>query len=111
VKKVYTPDRGDLIRLNFTPHSGREQAGKRPVIVLSPEKYNIKTGLIIACPITSKTKGYPFEVPVKSGKIQGVVLSDQVKSLDWKTRSAELIEKGTKETLTAVQEKLLLLIH
>ena len=74
-------------------------------------KYNSKSNLIIACPITSKIKGYPFEVPVRGEKIQGVVLSDQVKSLDWKTRSAALIEKGSKDTLNAVQQKLFLLIQ
>ena len=111
VKSVYIPEKGDLIWLNFTPQSGHEQAGQRPAIVLSPSKYNGKTGLLIACPITSKIKGYPFEVQINCEKIDGVVLSDQVKNLDWKTRNATLIEKSSNKTLRNVQEKLLLLLQ
>jgi mRNA interferase MazF len=111
VKSVYIPEKGDLIWLNFTPQAGHEQAGQRPAIVLSPSKYNSKTGLLIACPITSKIKGYPFEVQVNYHKIKGAVLSDQVKNLDWKTRNAIFIEKSSNETLRVVQEKLLLLLQ
>ena len=107
----YTPQKGDLIWLNFTPQSGHEQAGKRPAIVLSPQTYNRKTGLIITCPITSKIKGYPFEVEIRGSKINGVILSDQVKSLDWKSRQAEFIEKAPQETLHEVQSKLIVLIE
>ena len=107
----YIPERGDLIWLNFTPQSGHEQAGKRPAIVLSPLKYNRKTGLFITCPITSRIKGYPFEVAVEGKKISGVVLSDQVKSFDWKSGNAVFIEKATDAILRKVQEKLLLLIQ
>jgi len=106
----YIPERGDLIWLNFTPQSGHEQAGMRPSIVLSPSKYNKKTGLLITCPITSKIKGYPFEVAVEGEKISGVVLSDQVKNFDWKTRKAVFIEKASNETLEKVKENLLVLI-
>lgn len=79
--------------LSFNPQAGYEQAGRRPAFVLSPETYNRKTGLFLACPITSRVKGYPFEVllPTSSG-ISGVVLADQVKSLDWKVRRAEFAE-------------------
>ena len=89
-KSGWIPSRWDIIWLEFTPHSGREQAGRRPALVLSPVEYNGKTGLLIACPITSKAKGYPFEValPPDLG-VTGVVLSDQIKSLDWKVRKAE----------------------
>ena len=111
VKSAYIPEKGDLIWLNFTPQSGHEQAGQRPAIVLSPSKYNSKTGLLIACPITSKIKGYPFEVQINCKKINGVVLSDQVKNLDWKTRNATFIEKASSDTLINVQEKLLLLLQ
>ncbi len=97
--------------MNFTPQSGHEQAGKRPAIVLSPLKYNRKTGLLITCPITSKIKGYPFEVAVEGKKISGVILSDQIKSFDWKTRKAVFIEIASIETVERVQEKLLLLIQ
>ena len=111
VNSAYIPEKGDLIWLNFTPQSGHEQAGQRPAIVLSPSKYNGKTGLLIACPITSKIKGYPFEVQINGKKINGVVLSDQVKNLDWKTRNAIFIEKASSDTLINVQEKLLLLLQ
>ncbi len=108
---AYVPQRGDLIWLNFDPRTGHEQSGQRPAIVLSPGKYNSKTGLLLACPITSKVKGYPFEVALQGKKIEGVVLSDQVRSLDWRSCRARLIEKVPEETLSAVQEKLLVLLQ
>ena len=111
MSSTYVPQRGDLIWLNFDPRTGHEQAGQRPAIVLSPGKYNSKTGLLLACPITSKVKGYPFEVALQGKKIEGVVLSDQVRSLGWKSRRARLIEKVPEETLSAVQEKLLVLLQ
>lgn len=84
--KTYIPDSGDVVWLNFNPQTGREQAGHRPALVLSPKKYNAKSSLIIVCPITTKVKKYPFEVLIKSGNIDGAVLADQIKSLDWKSR-------------------------
>lgn len=111
VSSTYIPERGDLIWLNFNPPTGHEQAGQRPAIVLSPGKYNSRTGLLLACPITSKIKGYPFEVAVEGERINGVVLSDQVRCLDWRSRHAKLIEKSPENTLSAVQEKLLVLIQ
>lgn len=87
--KRYVPDRGDVVWLNFTPQAGHEQAGHRPALVLSPASYNGKTGLMLCCPITSQVKGYPFEVPLDpAAGLQGVILSDQVKSLDWRARRA-----------------------
>lgn len=89
--KPYCPKRGDVIWLSFAPQAGHEQAGRRPALTLSPESYNRTVGLAIVCPITSQVKGYPFEVPVPPGlKASGVVLADQVKSLDWSARSSEL---------------------
>lgn len=88
----YIPDAGDIVWLDFDPQAGHEQAGHRPALVLSPAVYNGKTGLMLCCPMTTKIKGYPFEVPV-SGRIKNVVLSDQVKSLDWRVRNAT--KKGT----------------
>ncbi len=86
----YVPRRGDLVWLSFDPQAGHEQAGRRPAFVLSPESYNRKTGLFLACPVTSKVKGYPFEVPLPDGlTVGGVILADQIKSLDWKARRAE----------------------
>ena len=108
---AYTPDRGDFIWLNFTPHAGHEQAGKRPALVLSPKEYNKKTNLLIACPVTSKVKGYPFEVEVSGKKINGAILSDQVKSLDWRVRKATFAEKAVDSVISETQTKLLLLIE
>ena len=86
----YIPRRGDVVWLSFDPQAGHEQAGRRPAFVLSPESYNRRTGLFLACPVTSKVKGYPFEVPLPDGlAVGGVILSDQIKSLDWKARKAE----------------------
>jgi mRNA interferase MazF len=87
VKKApYVPDRGDLVWTDFNPQAGREQAGKRPALVLSPKLYNAKTGLAVMVPITSQVKGYPFEVPVRTKEIEGVALSDHLKNLDWRAR-------------------------
>lgn len=84
----YQPDRGDFVYLDFTPHAGREQGGRRPALVLSPVEYNIATGLIFACPITDQVKGSPFEVEIPRGtKITGVILADQVRNLDWLARN------------------------
>lgn len=91
---VYTPDRGDIVWLTFNPQAGHEQAGRRPALVMSPAAYNGKVGLMICCPITNQVKGYPFEVHIPEGlTITGVILSDQVKSLDWQARQAEFIRK------------------
>jgi mRNA interferase MazF len=108
--KTYIPSRGDLVWLNFTPQSGHEQMGKRPALVLSPKEYNSKTGLAIFCPITSKEKGYPFEVQIINRKINGVILSDQIKSLDWSSRQVEYISKVTESELEEVIEKLKVLV-
>ncbi|MFN2454804.1 MAG: endoribonuclease MazF [Pyrinomonadaceae bacterium] len=91
---AYVPDRGDAVWISLNPQAGHEQAGRRPCLVLSPATYNRKVGLAIFSPITNQIKGYPFEVVIPAGlKIMGAVLSDQVKSLDWKARNAELIAR------------------
>ena len=88
----FVPARGDLVWLEFDPQSGHEQAGRRPALVLSPREYNSRVGLALCCPVTSQVKGYPFEVQLPTGlKVQGAVLADQVKSLDWRGRRASLI--------------------
>jgi mRNA interferase MazF len=88
----YIPRRGDVVWINMNPQAGHEQAGQRPAVVLSPEKYNMKTGLAIFCPVTSQVKGYPFEVLLPDGlPVKGAILADQVKSLDWRIRDTELI--------------------
>jgi mRNA interferase MazF len=107
---AYTPDRGDIVWLNFTPQAGYEQKGKRPAIILSPKEYNKKTGLAVCCPITSNIKGYPFEVIVNGKKIDGAVLSDHLKNLDWKARDIKYIEKAHTEVLNEVVEKISVLI-
>lgn len=108
----YTPDRGDVVWLNFTPQAGHEQMGTRPALVLSPKKYNKKTSLAICCPITSHVKGYPFEVLISGKKINGAVLSDHLKNLDWKTRKAKYIEKARPEVVLECAAKIsALIIH
>ena len=106
----YIPNRGDVVWLNFTPQAGHEQMGTRPALVLSPEKYNKKTGLAICCPITSNVKGYPFEVNISGKKINGVVLSDHLKNLNWKVRKAKFIEKASKEVVDQCSMKISALI-
>jgi mRNA interferase MazF len=110
VKSDYIPERGDVVWLNFTPQAGHEQMGNRPAVVISPKEYNKRVGLGIFCPITSKEKGYPFEVKIKVKKIDGVIISDQVKSMDWKSRGIEYIGKIGKEELEEVIEKISVLI-
>ena len=104
---TYIPERGNIVWLTFTPQAGHEQAGRRPALVLSPSAYNGKVGLAIFCPITSQIKGYPFEVAVPQGlTVGGAILSDQVKSLDWRVRKAEFICKLPDSTLTTVMKRL-----
>ncbi|WP_274365608.1 endoribonuclease MazF [Paenibacillus thermotolerans] len=108
----YVPDRGDLVWLQFNPQAGHEQAGKRPALVISPATYNGKVGLSLLCPVTSKRKGYPFEVLIpKDLPIEGAILADQVKSLDWQSRQAAFISKVPQETLLEVISKMDLLIR
>jgi mRNA interferase MazF len=88
----YIPERGDVVWLDFHPQTGHEQTGRRPAVVLSPRAYNGKVGLALFCPITSRVKGYPFEVAVPANcGVMGVVLADHVKNLDWRARRAEFI--------------------
>jgi len=89
---MYIPQRGDVIWLDFNPQAGREQARRRPAFVVSPAAYNGKVGLALVCPVTSRVKGYPFEVLLPAGlAVTGVILSDQLKSLDWRKRRAEYL--------------------
>ena len=91
---AYVPSRGDVVWLEFNPQAGHEQAGRRPAFVLSPAIYNRKVGLALFCPITNKSKGYPFEVDVPDGlEVTGTILADQIKNLDWKARNASFICK------------------
>ncbi|WP_121640673.1 type II toxin-antitoxin system PemK/MazF family toxin [Virgibacillus sp. Bac330] len=93
------PDKGDLILLNISPQSGHEQAGYRPALVLSPKTFN-GASFLMACPITSKEKGYPFEVKIPDGlNINGVILTDQLRSLDWRARGLKIVDRAPTETV------------
>ena len=109
---TYVPKRGDVVWLSFTPQAGHEHAGRRPGVVLSPEAYNGKVGLCLVCPITTQKKGYPFEVSLPLDlPISGVVLSDQVKSLDWRIRKAEYICRLTDAAVGEILAKIAVLLH
>ena len=103
----YIPDTGDIVWLDFDPQAGHEQSGHRPALVLSPKKYNKKTSLILCCPMTTKVKGYPFEVIIQ-GKVKSAVLSDQVKSLDWRKRNAQFKDKVLPSELEDICAKIIL---
>lgn len=103
----FIPERGDIVWLQFSPQAGHEQAGRRPALVISPAAYNGKTGLALFCPITSQIKNYPFEVDLPQGlNVTGTILSDQVRSLDWRARKAKLADKAPDEILSEVLGKL-----
>lgn len=107
----YIPDRGDVIWLMFNPQAGHEQAGRRPALVLSPATYNGRVGLALCCPITNQMKGYPFEVRIPVGlPVNGVILSDQLKSLDWRIRRAEYMVRLPDAIVQEVIQKVLTLL-
>lgn len=107
----YTPEQGDIVWLTLNPQKGHEESGRRPAVVLSPESYNSKVGLAIFCPVTSKEKGYPFEVKLPDKfSVHGVILADQIKSFDWRIREAEFICKVPKSILKELSKKLKLLL-
>lgn len=106
-QRSYAPDRGEVIWLTFDPQSGHEQSGRRPAVVLSPRAYNARTSLALLCPVTSSVKGYPFEVEIPDGlAIAGVILADQVRNLDWKSRRASMICELPRATIDEVLGKL-----
>lgn len=108
---VYVPERGDVVWLNFSPQTGREQAGRRPAFVVSPRAYNAKTSLALFCPITKQQKGYPFEVVIpENDKVSGVILTDQIKSLDWKERDANFLASLSQDTYDDAMTKLSVLL-
>ena len=103
----YVPQRGDIVWITLNPQAGYEQAGRRPAVVLSPEAYNVKTGLALFCPGTSRIKGYPWEVSIPEGlPVSGVILSDQVRSLDWRIRRVEKIGALPSSALAEIIGKL-----
>lgn len=101
---VYVPDAGDIVWLSLDPQRGREQAGRRPFLVLTPRAYNEKTSLVVGCPITAQIKGYPFEVSLPSeNRITGAVLADQIKSVDWRRRDADFAERANTTSMRATR--------
>jgi mRNA interferase MazF len=106
----YVPEAGDIVWLNFTPQAGHEQAGHRPALVLSPSGYNRKTNLMVCCPMTTQVKDYPFEVNIASMNPPGVVLTDQIKSLDWRVRKATRKGAASPDELAEVRAKIFALI-
>ena len=104
---AYVPEAGDIVWLHFSPQAGHEQAGHRPALVLSPASYNRRRGMMVCCPMTSRIKGYPFEVVVSP---ESAVLSDQVKSLDWRVRQAKFKGKVSPKDLETVRAKVSVLL-
>ncbi len=103
---IYVPERGDIVKLNFSPQIGHEQAGYRPALILSPARYNQISSLALMCPITNQSKGWSFEVEISEGmQTTGVVLSDQVKSFDWRSRQVKFVERVTDELVEEVLAK------
>ena len=110
-RKQYIPERGDIVWLQFAPQAGHEQSGRRPALVVSPRSYNGKVGLALFCPITSQIKGYPFEVVVgPGGKAKGAILSDQLKSLDWRARDARKFDAVSDEVMREVLVRIAALV-
>ena len=108
---AYVPDAGHVVWLEFDPQAGHEQAGRRPALVVSPARYNGKTGLMICCPLTTRIKGHPFEVLTMIGDQPGAILSDQVKSLDWKARRAKKMAEVPAKAMLHVRAKLKALLQ
>lgn len=99
----HVPDRGDIVWVDFDPQAGHEQAGRWPALIISPISYNQKVGLVLLCPVTNQRKGYPFEVALPQGlTVAGVVLADQLKSMDWRARRAEFCCRAPAATVLDV---------
>lgn len=109
MSRTWTPDAGEVVWVHFDPQVGREQAGHRPAVVLTPASYNAKSGLLLCVPLTTRIKAYPFEVPI-AGERPSVALVDHVKSLDWRGRGATRKGRVTPDELAAIRTKLTLLI-
>ncbi len=109
-RKPYIPEKGDIAWITFSPTKRHEQKGKRPALVVSSFLYNERSGLSLMCPIANKEKGYPFEVELKNNKTKGCVLSDQIRSFDYRERDIKFIEKASKEVVLNVVQKISLLI-
>jgi mRNA interferase MazF len=111
VAREYVPERGHIVWLRFNPQAGHEQAGHRPAVVISPQQYNRRVGLALVCPVTSQVKGYPFEVVLPPGlEAQGAILSDQLKTLDWRARKARYVCTIPSEVLDETVARILALV-
>ncbi|HBW46361.1 TPA: endoribonuclease MazF [bacterium] len=111
MSRGYVPERGDIVWLDMNPQVGREESGRRPAVVISPATYNGKHGLGLFCPVTSHIKGYPFEVVLPDYEdVHGAVLTDQLKSLDWRVRHVKFIKKMTRESMSEILAKLATLV-
>ena len=106
----YVPDAGDIVMMNFNPQIGRKQAKRRPALVLTDQRYNRASGLAIVCPLTSKRKAYPFALPVTVGDVDGAVLVDQLKSMDWAGRKASFHSKAEPALVSKVRQYLAVLL-
>ena len=107
MSSTFVPERGDAVWIDLNPQAGHEQSGRRPAVVLSPSAYNGLTGLLVLCPVTSRVKGYPFEVAIPPGlAVSGVILADQVRSVDWRARRADFVTKLPASVVEAILQKL-----
>ncbi len=106
----YVPEAGDILILNFDPQVGHEQAKRRPALVLTDQRYNRASGLAVVCPLTSKRKPYPFALPIKLDQVEGAVLVDQLKSLDWSGRSAKFHSKAEPALVNKVRQYVAVLL-
>lgn len=111
VGRSYIPEAGDIIWIDCDPQKGHEEAGRRPALVISPRFYNRKSNLAVMLPITSRVKGYGFEVEIQEKRIKGIVLADHVRSYDWEARGAVFVEKASESVIDRVREKIIALIQ
>lgn len=109
-RRGYIPERGDIIWFDFSPTKGHEQSGRRPALVLTPQNYNQLLGLALVCPITSKQKGYSFEIQLTRSSIKGVILSDQLRNIDWRARKVVFAERTEESVVLQALENLRVLL-
>ena len=107
---AYVPEAGDIVMMDFDPQVGREQAKRRPALVLTDQRYNRASGLAIVCPLTSKRKPYPFALPITLGQVEGAVLVDQLKSMDWAGRNAKFHSSAAPALVTKVRQYIAVLL-
>lgn len=100
--KEYIPKKGDLVILTFDPSAGHEQQGRRPALIISNDVFNKHVGLAIACPITNTDRKFPFHVNLDSEKLTGFVMTEQIKSIDYKARKVKFVEKVSNEVMDKV---------